>query len=250
MNKKITIAVIIIILVAASGGAAYMLLPNADTKDDAAEKSNTNTTLYNASANKNTNKNSNKNSNKNTNVTKNDNANTVSDTDTTNTNSNTNANVNTAANANTNTTTAKNTNTAATTTTGTTYKNDRYGFSVKVPKLMEELSDKETVGYYPFGLTDSKDEADYEGQWFISVYSSKTQDELMTALKDSLKDGKVEKETIKIGDLSATKATVSGSNRSFPITAVYVEHNGRVFEIMDSGSADTDFTDFYNSFKF
>lgn len=240
MNKKITIAVIIIILVAAIGGAAYMLLPNADTKDDAVEKSDTNTTLYNASGNKNTNKNSNKNSNKNTNVTKNDNTNTTSGTDTTNSNTNT----NTTTNAN------KNTNTTTETAASTTYKNDKYGFSVKLPKGTEFLSDKEELGFYPFGLTDSKDEEGYEGEWFVSIYSSKKATDLIPELSKSAKDRKEKKEDITVGSLKGTKVTVTSGETAVQTTAIYLEKNGKTFEIMDGGAADKDFEAFYKSFAF
>ncbi len=242
MNKKITIAIVILILVAAIGGAAYFLLPDADTKEENADNSSTNTALYNASANKNSNKNTNKNSNKNTNVTKNDNEN--SNTNTTDDTEATNANTNTTSNTN------KNTNTSTETAASSTYKNEKYGFSVKLPKGTEFLSDKEELGFYPFGLTDSKDEEGYEGEWFVSIYSSKKAADLIPELSKSAKDRKEKKEDITIGSLKGTKVTVTSGDTAVQTTAIYLEKNGKTFEIMDGGATDKDFEAFYKSFAF
>jgi cytoskeletal protein RodZ len=241
MNKKIgLISIIVIVLLLVIGGVAYMMMQNDDTDEATNTNKDAETTLYNKSANKNSNKNTN------SNTAANENANTdveeeEEDTETKN------ANTNSNANSNSNTTSNKNANTA-TTTEGAAYKNERYGFSVDVPSAMEFLSDKEELGYYPFGLTDSKDEEGYEGEWFISVYSSKTQDELIKEFTENAAEAEVKKETITVNGLSATKIEIPrGGGIS---TAVYIQKNGRTFAITSEGDLDTTFEDFYKSFKF
>ncbi len=236
MNKKITITLIVIIVLLAIGGVAYMMMQNDDATTTTNENTNAETTLYNKNANTNSNKNvnANKNLNENTNADDEDKEDVVVVEDETNTNTNKNVN------------TAKNTNTAA---ADSTYENERYGFSVELAKGMEFLSEKEATGYFPFGETEMKDEDGYEGEWFVSVYSSKKQADLITEHKDSLQDAEVKTEDVTLaGGQKATKATVSGSNRRTPIVAVYVEKNGRTFEIL--GNNDAEFEAFYKSFGF
>ena len=230
-NQKTLLIIMGLVMVVLTGVIAYLLIgKNSDTDT----KSNTNVTnddvMINVT-NKNSNKNANKNSNKNTNTTKND-------------NENSNANTNTTSNAN------KNTNTATETAASSTYKNDKYGFSVKLPKGTEFLSDKEELGFYPFGLTDSKDEDGYEGEWFVSIYSSKKAADLIPELSKSAKDRKEKKEDITVGSLKGAKVTVTSGDTAVQTTAIYLEKNGKTFEIMDGGATDKDFEAFYKSFAF
>ncbi len=230
-NQKTLLIIMGLVMVVLIGVIAYLLIgKNSDTDT----KSNTNVTnddvMINVT-NKNSNKNANKNSNKNTNTTKND-------------NENSNANTNTTSNAN------KNTNTATETAASSTYKNDKYGFSVKLPKGTEFLSDKEELGFYPFGLTDSKDEDGYEGEWFVSIYSSKKAADLIPELSKSAKDRKEKKEDITVGSLKGAKVTVTSGDTAVQTTAIYLEKNGKTFEIMDGGATDKDFEAFYKSFAF